>query len=264
VPARRAGRALSIVFVEDNPDIAQPLALTLERAGHQVIRFADGPSALSEAVSLKPDVVLLDIGLPGMDGYELAAKMKTMPNLRSALFIGISGFKRRAERSGEDFDQYFVKPVDRAKLLTLLDTRAREGVAHIDTASEATQGHKPFRVLLVEDNTDLATAMEGLLRREGTEVRTAPSGQEALDVAPAFEPHLTLCDMSLPDMGGLEVIRKLRSAPEALETHAVMVTAHSEREIRAYNQEAKAIGVEEFISKPVTAEVVRRLIGKLR
>jgi CheY-like chemotaxis protein len=259
----RLQRALSIVFVEDNPDIARPLALTLERAGHRVSHFADGPSALSGVEGLKPDAVLLDIGLPGMDGYEVAAKMKMMPNLRSALFIGISGFKKRPEKSCEDFDHYFVKPLDRAKLLTLLDTHAREGVADRNTASEARKGAGRLRVLLVEDNADLAAAMERLLRREGLEVRTALSGQEALVVRPDFEPQLILCDMSLPDMGGLEVIRKLRSSTAAFKTHVVMVTARSEREIRAYNRGAKEIGVEEFISKPVTAEVVRRLIAKL-
>jgi CheY-like chemotaxis protein len=143
------------------------------------------------------------------------------------------------------------------------DAHAREGVADRNTASEARKGTGRLRVLLVEDNADLAAAMERLLRREGLEVRTALSGQEALVVTPDFEPQLILCDMSLPDMGGLEVIRKLRSRTAAFKTHVVMVTARSEREIRAYNRGAKEIGVEEFISKPVTAEVVRRLIAKL-
>jgi len=265
-PPTRPRRALSIVLVEDNPDVAHTLALSLERAGHQVSRFADGPSALSGVADLKPDVVLLDIRLPGMDGYEVAAQMRTKANLRSALFIAISGFKKRprAEKSGDKFDHYFVKPVDPAKLLTVIETHARAGAADARIARQRTNGRNPLRVLLVEDNTDLAAATEGLLRREGLEVRIAFSGQEALKAAPGFQPQLILCDMSLPDMNGLEVIRKLRSRPTARRTHAAIVTARSDTEIRAYNSNAKKMGVDEFISKPITPEMVRTLIGKLK
>jgi PAS domain S-box-containing protein len=261
-PARRQRRSLSIVLVEDNPDVAHTLALTLERAGHRVTHFADGPSALVGVVGLEPDAVVLDIGLPGMDGYKVAAKMKTKANLRSVLFIGLSGFKRRARagKSGGDFDYYFLKPVDRARLLAVLDRCARAEAADAPTARK---GREPLRVLLVDDNRDLAIATEGLLRREGLEVRTAFSGQEALDAVRDFRPHLILCDMSLPDMSGLEVIRKLRSISAAGKPQAVMLTARSEREIRAYNREAKELGIEEFVSKPITPEVVRTLIAKL-
>ena len=125
-PARRPGRQLSVVVVEDNPDVAETLATGLEQAGHRVRLFADGPSALSGLARLKPHAVLLDIGLPGMDGYELASRLRQKRNLRHTLFVGLSGFKQRVQ-AGEgrgDFDHYFVKPVDLAKLLTLLETHA--------------------------------------------------------------------------------------------------------------------------------------------
>jgi len=121
-----------------------------------------------------------------------------------------------------------------------------------------------LRVLVVEDNTDLAAATEGLLRREGLEVQTALSGQEALEAAPSFRPQLILCDLSLPDINGLEVIRKLRSSPTKRRAYAAMVTARTETEIRAYNSKAKEMGVDEFISKPITPEVVRTLVAKLK
>ena len=123
-PAGTSPRTQSIVIVEDNPSVAVALQAALEQAGHSVSLFADGPSTLAKASSLTPDVFLIDIGLPGMDGYELLAKLKQPPNTRSALCIAISGFKRREPADTHDrFDWYFNKPVDVAALLAFLDQR---------------------------------------------------------------------------------------------------------------------------------------------
>jgi CheY-like chemotaxis protein len=115
--------ARSVVIVEDNPSVATTLQVALEQAGHSVQLFADGPSALAGVSQLKPDALLIDIGLPGMDGYELAARLKQQSNTKNALRIAISGFKRRegAEQVGDDFDQYFNKPVDVGALVALLE-----------------------------------------------------------------------------------------------------------------------------------------------
>jgi CheY-like chemotaxis protein len=251
--------------VEDNPDVARAQAISLERAGHQVTVFADGPSALSGIADLKPAAVLIDIALPGMDGRELAAKLRKQPNLRHALFIALSGFERRspAGKSGDHFDHYFVKPVDSANLLALLDAHTRAGAADSPTDHRA-ERRKPLRVLLVEDNADLAVATERLLRAEGLEVRTALSGKEALEAAADFQPKLTLCDLHLPDMKAPELVRALRSNPATRHTRAVILTALSEPEIRAFNRGAKEMGVNEFISKPLTSDVLQGLVAKLR
>ncbi|MCE5310816.1 MAG: hybrid sensor histidine kinase/response regulator [Acidobacteriales bacterium] len=118
-------RGVSVVIVEDNPDVAQILEFGLEQAGHEVSVFADGPAALSGMAGLKPDAILLDIGLPGMDGYELAARLRQNRELQHAMFVGLSGFKRKATDDKDDFDHYFVKPVDLNELLRLLDVLRR-------------------------------------------------------------------------------------------------------------------------------------------
>jgi CheY-like chemotaxis protein len=219
--APRVRRALSIVLVEDNPDVARTQAISLEQAGHQVTVFVDGPSALSGIAHLKPAAVLIDIALPGMDGRELAAKLRRQPTLRQALFIALSGFERRspAGNSGDHFDHYFVKPVNQAKLLDLLDMCAR---ADTPTARRLDR-RKPLRVLLVEDHAYLAAVTRELLHREGLEVRTAASGRETLLAAADFRPELTLCDLHLPDMKGVEVVRGLRSNPTTRRTRAVIL-----------------------------------------
>jgi two-component system CheB/CheR fusion protein len=246
----------SIVIVEDNPDIAELMQITLKQAGYQVNTFADGVSALAAVPDLKPDAVLLDIGLPGMDGYELAAEMKKRSQIGNALFIGLSGFKRREGEltSGGDFDHYFTKPVDVRALIALLDARSR---LHSQESSR-------IRVLLVEDHPDLAAATESMLRSEGLEVQTALTGRHALEIAQNFRPQLILCDMNLPDMDGLEVIRRLKSDASLHRGKAVILTAMSELEIQAYNSKAGKLGVDAFIGKPIKTDVLRNLAAKLK
>jgi PAS domain S-box-containing protein len=116
-----SARRRSIVIVEDNPTVGEVLQTALEVAGHSVHLFADGPSALAGVSTLTPDVLLVDIGLPGMDGYELASTLKQHPNTKDALFIAVSGFKRRDQTEARDaFAHYLTKPIDIAALLELL------------------------------------------------------------------------------------------------------------------------------------------------
>jgi PAS domain S-box-containing protein len=123
-PAHESHRAQSIVIVEDNPSVAAALEAALGQAGHSVHLFADGPSTLAGVSAVKPDALLIDIGLPGMDGYELAARLKQQTGVRNALYVAVSGFKRRKpEGVHDEFDHYFSKPVDVPALLALLDTR---------------------------------------------------------------------------------------------------------------------------------------------
>ncbi|MCC6392775.1 MAG: response regulator [Bryobacterales bacterium] len=246
-------RALRLVLVEDNADVSRTMTAALEQAGHQVSRFADGPSALSGIEHLRPDAVLLDIGLPGMNGYEALARMRKLSHLRNTLFIAISGFQQSAAtrklRAG--FDHYLVKPVDTAAILKLITGRARE------------DHREQPRVLLVEDHADLAAMTAELLRGEGFEVMVALTGRDAVDLGPRFQPQLILCDMNLPDMKGLEVARKLRAASQPRRVHVTMVTARSPAEIQLYNSEAQELGVDEFIPKPITPGVIRALFAKL-
>lgn len=262
-------QAWSIAIVEDNPIVATSMKMALEQAGHRVRVFSDGARALEGIRGLKLDAIVLDIGLPGMDGYELAAKLRRNRKLKSALFIAVSGFEqnRAVEGKGSQFDHYFIKPVELSTLLTLFTNNSRTGAKGeaIKKAPKPKQTKRPHRprVLLVEDHPFAADATASLLRLEGLEVRTALTGREALEAAPKFQPQLILCDMRLGDMNGLEVIRELRSNLPATRTRAVILTGFSGSEIREFNRRAGEFGVDEFISKPLEPPTIRKLAAKL-
>lgn len=115
---------LRLLIIDDNEDLAKGLALYLtERSGHEVRTANNGESGIAIAHEFKPDVVLLDIGLPDIDGYEVARRLRAEDDFETVPLIGISGFstaadRKRAKRAG--FDRYFVKPIAFDKLNDVL------------------------------------------------------------------------------------------------------------------------------------------------
>jgi CheY-like chemotaxis protein len=109
--------------VDDNRDAAESMGLLLGLQGHQVRTAHDGAGALTVAEAFRPEVVLLDIGLPGMDGYEVARRLRAQENGARALLIAVTGYgqdedRRRADEAG--FDHHLLKPPDPGAVERLL------------------------------------------------------------------------------------------------------------------------------------------------
>ena len=116
-------KPLRIVLVDDNEDAAVMLAIRLRAAGHAVTVKHDGKSTLALDPAVAPQVFILDIGLPDLDGYELACRLRLLPTSSAATFIALTGYGQaedRAKSKTAGFDHHFVKPVDGEKLTQLL------------------------------------------------------------------------------------------------------------------------------------------------
>lgn len=112
-----------ILVVDDNVDAAESLTALLRVWGHDVRMVHDGPEALEVAPGFVPSLILMDIGMPGMDGYEVARRLRRMPVLEQARLIALTGFggdqdRLRAEQAG--FDRHVTKPIDPAVLRTVI------------------------------------------------------------------------------------------------------------------------------------------------
>jgi CheY-like chemotaxis protein len=119
-----ARRTRRVLVVDDNADAATMLAMLLETLGNEASTAPDGASALAAAQSRLPDLVMLDIGMPGMNGYEACERIRAQPWGRGMTLIALSGWgqqehKARARAAG--FDHYLVKPVDYEALRGLLE-----------------------------------------------------------------------------------------------------------------------------------------------
>jgi len=119
-----AARRLRVLAVDDNKDFAMTLAMLLEMAGHEVRTANDGVTAHEVATEFRPDIVLLDIGLPGMNGYDLAGRLRRTPQLAGLTLIALTGYGQVEDRqqvTEAGFDGHLVKPIEPAELLALID-----------------------------------------------------------------------------------------------------------------------------------------------
>jgi CheY-like chemotaxis protein len=127
----RGSTARRILVVDDNPDTADMTQLLLQIRGHVVRAAYDGRSALEVVATFRPELVLLDIGLPGLDGYELAKKLRQVPNARDAVLVALTGWGEPAHwvaRAHEDgFVAHLTKPFDLSAVLDLIAAAPRLG-----------------------------------------------------------------------------------------------------------------------------------------
>ena len=121
-------RARRILLVDDNEDAAAMLAEILATAGHEVRIAGDGPTALQSASTFRPDLAVLDIGLPAMDGYELAARLRAQAGAAAPILIALSGYGQESDRARSEaagFAVHLVKPIDAMELLSAIEDRFR-------------------------------------------------------------------------------------------------------------------------------------------
>jgi two-component system CheB/CheR fusion protein len=106
---------LRVLVVEDDESVARLLDMALTSKGYDVRMTPDGRTALGVASEFQPEVVLLDIGLPVMDGYELAERLRTLPGMDAVRIVAITGYGERANQRRSrvaGFDRHLVKPID--------------------------------------------------------------------------------------------------------------------------------------------------------
>jgi CheY-like chemotaxis protein len=123
IQAKRSEGSMRVLVVDDNTDAVESLAFLLNLEGYTVSTACDGLSALTEAARFQPDVILLDIGMPGMDGYTVARELRARESTQSVIIVALTGYgqpedRARAEAAG--FTDHLTKPIDPQALNTML------------------------------------------------------------------------------------------------------------------------------------------------
>jgi two-component system CheB/CheR fusion protein len=127
------GSKRHILVVDDNADTAKSLAMLLRLEGHEVRVALSGPAALEAALEDKPEIVFLDINMPGMDGYEVAQRLRELPGLDGCMLVALTGYGQEQDRRQTreiGFACHMVKPVDPNELKKLLADPAHSGKSH--------------------------------------------------------------------------------------------------------------------------------------
>ena len=201
-----------VLVVEDNMQAAELLVRQLHGGGYRTEVALSGIAALAKARELQPDAITLDILLPGLDGWDVLARLKHDEATRDIPVVVVSVVDEPEVGRALGAIDYFVKPIDPKALLARLAqyTFARNG------ASGGT------RILVVDDERANLLWLEQVLKPAGFTVSSAHGGREAIDLARSERPHLILLDLVMPDVSGFDVVKALH-ADERTQAIPIMI-----------------------------------------
>ena len=200
-----------MLVVEDDRRSAELLRVYLEGAGYSVTEAADGVDGLDLARRIRPTVIVLDIGLPRMNGWELLARLKDDPATSAVPVVVVSMLDARGAGFALGASEYLVKPVGHEELLTALARcvpRSRRGAV----------------VAIDDDPRDLELA-SAALHREGWSVLRATNGDEGVELVLRYRPAVVLLDLLMPGTDGFAVVERLRSDPRVAAIPIIVLTA---------------------------------------
>jgi signal transduction histidine kinase/CheY-like chemotaxis protein len=201
----------SVLIVDDDEGVRRLLAYELQPLGVEILEATDGRTAIEIAATESPDAILLDVLMPGMDGWETLRSLKERPETRSIPVVILSVVENRAFGLSLGAFEYLVKPVDVSQLLATL---SRAGVL-------ATRGH----LLVVDDEPDVRELLTQGLVSAGYRVQSAAGGAEALEAMTQDPPSAVLLDLMMRPPDGFEVLCRMREDPVLRSIPVVIVTA---------------------------------------
>jgi CheY-like chemotaxis protein len=206
-----------VLVIEDDPSAVRLLREYLEAAGYPVRVAATGESGLASVRERKPAAIILDVLLPGIDGWEVLRRLKADDGTRDIPVIIVTVVEEREVGLALGAADYLVKPIHRDALITCL-------ARFVGTAEEPDH---PRRVLVVDDEAAALALIRAALEPEGYEVVTAEGGRAALEWARDGElVDLVVCDLVMPGVDGFEVIAALKRNGRTAMVPIVVCTAH--------------------------------------
>jgi len=203
----------TVLAIDDDADARELIRRFLVREGFQVELAGDGTEGLALARRLRPDLITLDVMMPGMDGWAVLASLKADPELALIPVVMMTMLDNRELGVAMGATDCLTKPVDWPKLEQLL--------------GRLTGDSQLGQVLVVEDDDANAELLRRLLGKAGWSVERACNGREALDRIAISRPALILLDLMMPEMDGLEFVDQLRRNPIAAAIPVIVLTAKS-------------------------------------
>ena len=260
---------IKILIVEDERALADLLEVKLKKEGYDVDVSYDGEDGYNKIVDWKPNLILLDIVMPKMDGYEVLEKMKENSISIPVIIISNSGQPVELEKTKKlgAVDSLVKAEFDPAEVLIKIRSYLNQGDAPAGGEEEVKPvasniDAKPLgvKVLLVEDESFLREICSRKLANEGFTVYTAVDGEQAVKYVDKTKPDIVLLDIILPAIDGFEVLRLIRAnQDEKLKSIPVIMLSNLGQEDDI--QKAMALGASSYLIKAhfTTDEIVNKI-----
>jgi CheY-like chemotaxis protein len=269
-----------VLIVDDEIDLRSIVRLTLQGAGYQVAEAMNGRQALGELEREQPDLMILDIMMPKMNGIELCRAMIDKLKIVDLPVLVLSAINEKSKIIEEFFSlplgtkSFLRKPIETAEILSRVREMIGEagsggGAPTTATTSEGTSTPKAaapaepaepvaapkpaepsgpsYRVLVIDDEEDIRTLLRATLTMRHT-VELAENGMDALEKIDDFNPDFVLSDINMPVMNGLETVEAIRQHPKFHDIPVFFLTGEKDRNLP---QKAFGLGANLFLRKPI-------------
>jgi DNA-binding response OmpR family regulator/anti-sigma regulatory factor (Ser/Thr protein kinase) len=201
----------AMLVIDDDPNSCDLLARMLHREGFSAITAFSGNEGIQKAREFKPDVILLDVMMPGMDGWAVLNALKADATLLEIPVIMVTMVDNREMGYMLGAADYVLKPIDRSKLHEILNRY---------------RCHQPTcPVLIVEDDAATRDMLRRTLEKDGWAVAEAANGRQGLTHVNENRPELILLDLMMPEMDGFEFLSEMRKNPSWIDIPVVVITA---------------------------------------
>ncbi|MFN2377503.1 MAG: response regulator [Candidatus Binatia bacterium] len=254
---RDSGAARRVLVVDDNPVNLKLACDILESEGYAVDRAEDADQALVAIETAPPDLILMDIALPGMDGLTLTRKLRDEQKCVGVPIVALTAFAMKgddAKAREAGCDGYITKPIDTRRF-------PAQVAEYLDRADEPARP-AALHVLVIEDDEIDLKLVSLVLATAGVSVRRSVSAELAVEMILEDRPDVILLDLRLPGMDGPSFTRRLRADERVASIPVVAVTAYPEK---FDPDEMAEIGCDLCIVKPIdTRELTRTLESVVR
>lgn len=265
-----------VLVADDEPTIVNFFIAALSDQGYEIESAVNGAQAVEKALSFLPDVILLDVVMPELNGYQVTEKLKANPataGIPIILVTGLGSVEDKVQGLESGADDFLTKPFNLQEMLArvhsliklkklqdqLKEMSARQPMpVHIKKVLSSYRSH----ILIVEDDERITNICKTILGTGGYIVDIAPDGEEAQKYLRAAIPDLILLDLMLPGISGLDLLKQLKEDSVTKDIPVIIITALGDLKTKV---KSFYMGVDDYLVKPVNSlELLARVKANIR
>jgi DNA-binding response OmpR family regulator len=272
--------AKKILIADDEEMIREAIKIGLKNEGYELYEAKDGLEALYMAQTIKPDMIILDVMMPGKVGYQVCKELRENPESKDTYIMFLTARGEHARDAVPDVggDELLAKPFDikelRQKVKNALEMddrpllldeknfsmRPEIGSGSAKDKIQAGKSKITKKILIAEDDEDIRAAVRILLTTDECEVYETGDGREALKMAREIKPDLVILDIMMPGRVGYTVCKELKDDPKTKDIYIIFITA---RETADARKTIDTYGGDAFFKKPFDIDELRDTVREM-
>ncbi len=266
--------ATRILIIEDNRTNMELMVYLLTAFGYEILAAENGTKGIERAVRELPDLIICDMQMPDLDGYQVAEQLKGRTELQDVPLIAVTAYAMVGDRDKilkAGFDGYLTKPIYPETFVkqieVFLNAEKRAGCPPLFSDKASVSAPVPERkraaILVVDDSAVNLNLVRSTLEPSGYNVTSAESAREAMEEIGKNSFDLILSDLHMPDTSGFELLRQVKTDPNLRAIPFVLFTASTSDEGDESREHALRLGAERYVTRPIEPASLLEVVDSL-